>query len=233
MKKIIIGIFAHPDDEAAGPSATLMKEVEAGAEVQLICVTRGEGGMNPDNAADVGAKRLQEWHKACDLIGASATHNLGYGDGTLCNNLYQEICETITNLIKEACARLTEPTELCLMTFSPSGVTGHLDHIAVSSITTQIFYKLAKKPSHNVIVKELAYYCLSEYQQPKPNPDYFVFMPAGEPASAITRRVDVRNFTQKKYDVIRAHQSQRQDGEIWLAKGDDYHAVDNFIVISA
>ena len=36
MKKIIFGIFAHPDDEAFGPSGTLLLETRSGTELHLI-----------------------------------------------------------------------------------------------------------------------------------------------------------------------------------------------------
>lgn len=233
MQKVVVGIFSHPDDEAFGPSATLIKEAQAGAAVVLICATRGERGMNPDNHKDLGAVRLEEWHTACDLIGAAETHNLGYADGSLCNAVYGEIVEVVERLVRKFCDRQAGEVELCFMTFDLNGMTGHLDHIAMSSITTQVFYRLKAKSLTHTTVKELAYYCLSEKQQSQPNPDYFVFMPAGRKEAEITRRVEARELLDKKYSVIRAHHSQREDAAEILAKADDYHAIDNFIVISA
>ncbi|MFZ2494806.1 MAG: PIG-L family deacetylase [Candidatus Saccharimonadales bacterium] len=61
MKKVIFGIFAHPDDEAFGPAGTLIQEVQNGSEVHLITLTAGQAGSNPDNHEDPGAIRLKEW----------------------------------------------------------------------------------------------------------------------------------------------------------------------------
>ena len=45
MKRVIFGIFAHPDDEAFGPSGTLLMETKAGTELHLITLTLGEAGI--------------------------------------------------------------------------------------------------------------------------------------------------------------------------------------------
>ena len=59
MQKILFGIFAHPDDEAFGPVAALLDEVEKGTELHLITLTGGENGTNPDNLDNLGEVRLQ------------------------------------------------------------------------------------------------------------------------------------------------------------------------------
>ena len=58
MKKLLFGIFAHPDDEAFGPSATLYKAAQAGTDVHLIVVTDGDSGANVDGHKDLAKK----WH---------------------------------------------------------------------------------------------------------------------------------------------------------------------------
>lgn len=233
MKKLIFGIFAHPDDEAFGPSATLMKEVDAGAEVYLICVTKGEGGTNPDGHADLGAVRLREWNDACNLIGAKGHTNLNFTDGSLCNNLYQELAAKVEQEVRQVCEAQVEPFELCLMTYDTNGLTGHLDHIAVSSVATFMFNRLRTQPPKHATIKELAYFCFSEDQMPTPNWGYFLFWPAGRRVEDITRRVDVRDYLERKIEVMKAHGSQRNDAEYFLRLGDDFHAIDNFYVISA
>ena len=97
MKKIIFAIFAHPDDEAFGPSGALLKEVKDGNDLHLITFTNGDAGMNPDNARDLGAVRTQEWDKAGQLFGAKTMHLLGYEDGRL--------SETPLNELRERCMR--------------------------------------------------------------------------------------------------------------------------------
>ncbi len=44
MNKRILALFVHPDDETFGVGGTLAKYAEAGAEIVLVCATRGERG---------------------------------------------------------------------------------------------------------------------------------------------------------------------------------------------
>ena len=231
MKKLIFGIFAHPDDEAFGPSATLMKEVDAGAELYLICATKGEGGTNPDRYDNLGEVRSMEWKKACGLMGAKGHVGFDFADGSLCSNVCKDLAAKIENTVRQICKDQVEPYEICLMTYDGNGVTGHLDHVAVSSVVTTVFYSLRQKPPEHGDVKELAYFCLSEEQMPAPNWGYFCFWPAGYPENSINRRVNVRDYITRKFAVMEAHHSQRQDADYFFSRGDDFHAVDNFYVV--
>ena len=231
MKQVLFGIFAHPDDEAFGPSATLAKEIQNGTELHLICVTDGRNGLNPDKHTDLAKVRMQEWRAAGKLIGATSMHPLDYEDGTLCNNSYHEIADKIEAIVRRDAAAQHGACNIAFMTFDPNGISGHLDHIAVSNITTYVFYKLKEKPPANCTISELAYYCLSREHVPEFLTSY-VFMPAGRAADFINRTVDVRNLRDTKYDIMRRHHSQRQDAESILASGDDFHATDHFHVIT-
>jgi LmbE family N-acetylglucosaminyl deacetylase len=229
-KKVLFAIFAHPDDEAAGPCATLLQRVEQGEELHLVCATNGSSGMNPDNVTDIGEVRQKEWLAAGKAIGASGMHMLQYPDGQLCNDMYHAIAEEIEKLIRAICDG-SSATELRFMTFDTNGLTGHLDHIAMSHITTYLFYKLRQSPPPKTTVKELAYYCFSTQQMPKASLDYFVLMPAGYADDQIDRRVDVRHLFTKKKKIIGLHHSQRND-DMLLSFGEEFHAVDSFRVIT-
>lgn len=230
MKTILIGVFAHPDDEAFGPSATLLRDADSGAELHLLSVTAGERGANPDNVPNLGAVRKMEWQAAGYMLGAASMHMLHFPDGGLCNNLYYEIAKQIETHIRQICDN-NGPAQLRLMTYDVNGLTGHIDHITVSYIVTQVFYKLKTTLPDNLIVQELAYFCLTKKQVPQPNLNYFVFMPAGCEKSYITRQVDVTAFLSKKYAAMRLHKSQRADCEAMIARGKAFHQTDNFRVI--
>ncbi|HEV2124916.1 MAG TPA: PIG-L family deacetylase, partial [Chloroflexota bacterium] len=44
MPQRLLAVYAHPDDEAFGTGGTLARYAAEGAEVVLICATRGESG---------------------------------------------------------------------------------------------------------------------------------------------------------------------------------------------
>lgn len=231
MHKLIFGIFAHPDDEAFGPSATLMKEVDSGAELRLMCVTAGQAGVGHEINPKLGEIRLQEWRAAGKAMGARVMYDLGYADGQLSNSLYHAIAEDIETGVRMACGD-HHFTDLSLVTLDPNGITGHLDHIAVSYITTYVYQRLKANPPEHVTHVELAYYCLSESQIPPGAADYFVYFPEGRPKSYINRTVDVRAQLPKKYEVMRLHATQAEDAAKLIACGDGHHAYDHFHVLS-
>ena len=44
MKRSILLVFAHPDDESFGLAGTVLKYTRQGVPVDLVCATRGEKG---------------------------------------------------------------------------------------------------------------------------------------------------------------------------------------------
>src|SRR5687768_16050514 len=117
MKKLLFGIFAHPDDEAFGPSATLMKWASQGTDVHLLCFTDGQQGMNPDSVPDLGATRATEWQTAGKAMGAASLHRFGYQDGSLNNSLYHKIADKIMAAITKAVTTYSEPVTIDFMSF--------------------------------------------------------------------------------------------------------------------
>ena len=132
MHKLIFGIFAHPDDEAFGPSGTLLSEVRGGAELHLMTLTAGEKGANPDNLPRLSEVRLAEWRKAGALIGAHTMHHLGHTDGELDNVSMLRASEQIEQLVRDTLASHADPVEVEFMSMDTSGITGHIDHIVAS-----------------------------------------------------------------------------------------------------
>lgn len=132
-KKVVVGIFAHPDDEAFGPGGTLALFAKE-KDVYVICATSGETATGTTDAT-LGKERREELRKSCADLGVKEVFFLDYIDGTLCNNLYHEIAEKVTNILE----KLQPET---LITFEPRGVSGHIDHITMSMITQFIFPKI-------------------------------------------------------------------------------------------
>lgn len=208
MKKLVFGIFAHPDDEAFLPSGSLIKWAENGAEIHLICATQGENGQNPDNVTGLGSIREQEWRVAGKLIGAHSQTQLNYPDGGLSNNLFHEIASSIMQVIIDTVGEHSSSISIDLVTYETCGITGHLDHIAMSYITTYIYCHLKPKYSH----ARLLYACACEAISPNTDTS-FVFMPKGHSHTEIDITEDVHEVLERKKQVIRTHVSQRKDAE--------------------
>ena len=226
MKKILIGIFAHPDDEAFGPSGTLYLETQAGTELHLITLTAGEAGMNPDNVADLADTRLQEWHAAGALIGAHDMHHLGYKDGTLCNLDHLTITDEIMRITEDA-ADGESDVEIEFMSMDLNGVTGHIDHIVAARSACLAFYRLR---NNGLPMTRLRLACVPGADDSTVNTD-FVFMEAGRKPHEITETIDAREHIEHVYEIMRCHYTQRSDGETHIERHGDNVAVNHFIVL--
>ncbi|HEX6462399.1 MAG TPA: PIG-L family deacetylase [Candidatus Saccharimonadales bacterium] len=213
MKKVLFGIFAHPDDEGFGPSGTLIKMAQNGVDIHLICLTRGEAGMNVDNYENLGAVRSQEWHKAGELIGATSMKQFDFGDGRLCNAWYHEIAAAIESHVNEKLQTYQEPVEVEFLTFDHTGITGHLDHIAVSMITSFVFICLSKQPTRHHF-SHIRLFCLPPTICD--NDVSYVYWPAGRIKTDET--IDISDVFDKKLAVMHAHYSQRSDAAMLLER---------------
>jgi len=210
MKKIIIGIFAHPDDESFGPSGYLYNSVLEGSDVHLLLVTKGDAGTNCDDCEDLSQVRINEWKKSGELIGARSMVLLDRNDGTLNNNQYLEIAHDLQHQIDTITASYSEKFELELLTFEKSGISGHLDHIAVSFITSYLYKKLIDDPDRPFSLGKLKYFTVCDSNAPEANTNW-LFMPKGASHGDIDETIDISNVYEKKLEIMRAHKSQRRD----------------------
>lgn len=189
----LICIFAHPDDESFGPGGTIAK-LSKTSDVQIICVTDGftPGAKNKN----LSKLRLSELRKSSKILGVSKIHFLNYKDGGLCNSCYHQVATEIENILK------TEKPD-SLITFEPNGVTGHIDHIALSMITTFVFKKLRN-------IKKLYYYCIDK-KISKLNKNYFVHFPEGHTRKEVDYVINTKEEWNTRVAAMKCHKSQLKD----------------------
>lgn len=227
MKKVIFGIFAHPDDEAFGPAGTLLMEKKAGNDVHLICVTAGESGVNPDGHANLADARLEEWKQAGALIGADSMHHLGFRDGRLCNNDYFEVASRLEAIIDEL-TRDADDIEIELMSLDHNGVTGHIDHVFVGRVAAYVYYRMKQTDTR---LTRLRLACVPFAHAPEPTTDW-LYMDAGRRPDEVGEVVDAREHIDTIYKIMRSHHSQRSDCETHIAAHGENVAVNHFLVLT-
>ncbi len=135
----ILGIWAHPDDEAYLSGGLMAIARDHGSRVVCVTATRGELGT-PDPEAwppqRLAGERTGELARCLETLGVTEHHWLGYRDGE---------CAAVR--ASDAVARLCEVIERVgpdtVLTFGPDGITGHPDHQAVSAWTTAAFERAA------------------------------------------------------------------------------------------
>lgn len=206
MKKIIFGIFAHPDDEAFGPAGTLLQETRGGAELHLVTLTAGDAGTNPDNQANLGETRLQEWRAAGALLGAKSMHFLGYKDGELNNKRMIEAAGRLIELVTQT-ATQNEDAEIEFMTLDLNGYTGHIDHIVAARAATFAFFTLKQADARFTRIR---YACLP--RKLYPNAEFgWIYQEAGRSPEEIGETIDARGLREDVLRVMRAHHTQQAD----------------------
>ena len=222
MKKIL-AVFAHPDDEAFGPGGTLAKYAAEGVEIHLLCATRGEMGEWSPAARSLRNKeekienvRENELLKSAEIIGIKNVEFLDFIDGQLSNSIYHVLADKIIEKIKSFKPQI-------VLTYERLGLSGHLDHIAVSMITTYAFLK-------TTVALKLYYLCFLEKWYDESDANYFVYHPKGYKEQEITTRIDFSNYWETKKNAMLQHKSQMNDVTKLLAKYDKRPNIDNFIL---
>lgn len=228
MKKIIFGIFAHPDDEAFGPVGTLLMEKEAGSEIHLIVATAGENGSNPDKIADLGDVRIQEWQAAGELLDADSMHYLGYEDGMLCNSIYLEAAEKIKRIVGDAMTDRDDIASIEFLSLDGNGLTGHMDHIFVSRVACYVFYSLKEADER---FSKLRLSCLHHDNFPEANLGW-LYMDAGRTSAEIAETVDASAHLEQIKTIMQAHDSQRADCKSIMSRMGDKVAINHFLVLN-
>src|SRR6185437_9358694 len=148
--KPVVGVFAHPDDEVfVGPGGALAQFARQGRDTYIIVATNGEAGQKAiDDTRDLGDIRREELQKSAKILGIKEVFFLDYKDGTLSNSLYHELADKIQTLLERLDPEI-------VITMENRGISGHLDHVAISLIMTYVFNKMQD-------IKELWYFCINE-----------------------------------------------------------------------
>jgi LmbE family N-acetylglucosaminyl deacetylase len=123
----MLGIWAHPDDEAFVSGGLLATAARRGDRVVCIHMTDGEAGLSfgqPSSPASVATIRRHELASSLERLGVTEQRFYGYPDG----HLPQIPGEDVISSIHEALVEL-QPDEI--VTFGSDGFTGHPDHKAL------------------------------------------------------------------------------------------------------
>lgn len=112
-------VVAHPDDESFGLGALVTELVDRGAEVSVLCLTRGEASTLGPGVGDLAGLRDQELGCAREVLGVSEAVVLDHPDGDLSNVPIERLVRDIEHHTADAHA---------LLVFDVGGITGHPDH---------------------------------------------------------------------------------------------------------
>lgn len=202
-------------------------ETQAGTELHLITLTAGDSGMNPDNLQNLAEVRLQEWHKAGQLIGAAEMYHLGYKDGRLNNKDHLMITDEIMRIVEDIIDG-QDDIVVEFMSMDLNGITGHIDHIVAARSACLAFYRLKAK---GLPLTRIRLACRPSEGNDGVNTD-FVFMESGRKPQEIDETIDARAHVDRVYEIMRTHHTQRSDCETHIKNHGDEVALNHFIVLA-
>jgi len=156
VKKTLLSVLAHPDDESFGMGGTLAKYAASGVEVHLICATRGEAGeVDPeylDGYSSIADLRVHELNCAVKALGIEPVHLLDYRDSGMTGsdangNPRALIKAPLEKVAGEIADIIREIKPQVIVTFDPIGGYRHPDHIYIHQAATRAF-DLAGDPQY-------------------------------------------------------------------------------------
>jgi LmbE family N-acetylglucosaminyl deacetylase len=124
----VVGVWAHPDDEAYLAGGVMALARAAGSRVVCVTATGGERGTTDPEVEGLAAVRAVELARSLEILGVAEHHGFGLRDGG-CADLDPAGPVARIAEILDAVAPDT------VLTFGPDGVTGHPDHRTVSAWT--------------------------------------------------------------------------------------------------
>ncbi len=147
---VLLGVFAHPDDESFGPGGTLAHYARQGVAVHVIIATDGIAGSIDDQGRlrdhdSLAQVRSAELARAAGHLGLSSIWSLPYRDSGMRgapdnqhpDALIQHPADQVAHEVLDYVRRLAPDV---LVTHDPFGGYGHPDHIRVCEATTAAFY---------------------------------------------------------------------------------------------
>jgi LmbE family N-acetylglucosaminyl deacetylase len=132
----VLGVWAHPDDEAFLSAGLMYAARQAGNRVVCATATDGERGTDrPDvwPPRRLAAVRRREHATALATLGVRELFRFGYPDGGCADVPVPEGADRVREVVE----RVRPDT---VVTFGPDGMTGHPDHCAVSGWVTRAMH---------------------------------------------------------------------------------------------
>ncbi len=200
----ILGITAHPDDEAGAFGGTLMLYHSRGVETYVICLTPGQAATNRGQArsdSELASLRRAEFAASCRILQVTEGRVLDYPDGGLNRVDFFAAVGDLTRRVREIKPHI-------VLTMGPEGaITGHPDHSMASIFATMAFHWAARSDRYPEQLRDglephrsgklyysTASFTLKDRQPVCPPPR--------------TAAIDVGPFLERKIEAFRAHATQ-------------------------
>ena len=197
----ILAVFAHPDDETSVAGGTIAQSVQDGVEVTVVTATRGEwgtlgtGGMTIARE-ELPAVREAEHRAVMRLYGAQPPVFLGYEDAHVGE-------ADLAPAVQKVAEEMQRVRPDVVITWGPTGMSRHPDHIAVHLATVEAFRAYAASAPARLYYAALPPDVARRFEAELEGPE-------GTP----TVRIDITDYLQTKAKALRIYRSQEDAQEI-------------------
>jgi len=203
-RKLLL-VLAHPDDESFICGGALAKAAYEGAEIMLVCATKGEMGRRVGVPPIVTRESLcrlreRELEEACRVLGIGKLHFLGLIDKTVEFANEKQLISRISSVMESF-----QPD--VVLTFHEK-LGGHPDHCAIGKACTAAFHEAFGKPG----APRYLYFITFGNMMKKPQ--HYGYRP-----EQITN-VDIRGYEREKLLAFRAHRTQSEIND-WVWQPDE------------
>jgi LmbE family N-acetylglucosaminyl deacetylase len=201
----ILGVWAHPDDEAYLTAGIMARAVRNGSRVVCVTATRGEGGSMDEEKwppESMGEVRTEELERSLRILGVDEHVWLDMRDIDMDTGLPDEGYDRIREIVADV-----QPDTI--LTFGPDGMTGHAAHKDASAWATKALHEVGRPGSrvlYATVTPEFASEILPVWEP------FNVFRPGTPP---ITPRDELavyyelpEDILELKVNAINAHVSQ-------------------------
>lgn len=226
----ILFVFAHPDDESFGQSATIMAAKEHGLTTGLVCLTRGEAGQirAPERSTreSLAAVREIELRHAMRIAGLTELRIVGYRDSGMDGDPDNSDPRALIMADREAVichviAHIRDLRPRTVVTFGPDGIYGHPDHVFAGDVTDAAVVRAADDtiPGLGEPWQATAFYHVAVSRErirasaalphsPFSGQPEEELAKLGTPDEQITHRLNARSFMRQKANVLQQHITQ-------------------------
>lgn len=191
MKKKVLVIAAHPDDEVLGMGGTIARLSSEGYKISLLIITDGSSTqyLNDENIDSIIEEKKRETKEAADILGIDTIYYGGLPDMKL---------DTIPHI------RINEVIENIIYKIKPNIVFTHfwgdvnIDHQAVYKSTLVV-----ARPLINQCINEIYCYSVPSSTEWNPAKAHTAFMP--------NTFVGIEEYAENKYNAMLAYKKEIRD----------------------
>ena len=202
-RRCILGVFAHPGDETSSSAGTFVRYAREGVDVYVVSATRGElgtlgtGGLVIDRE-DLPSVREAELRAVLEMLDVHPPFFLDYRDQELASADLQEVCDRVLSIMQEVRPDV-------IITFGPTGISHHEDHIAIHRATVEAFKHYSET---SVGFRRLFYVALHNEAVERFELDVHPM----ETSPTVT--VDIAEYKTLKLRALRSYRSQEDAQEL-------------------